>query len=368
VPAPTPVGSLELPGLPTGRLLLKDDARSCPLYGGNKPRKLEWVLGAARARGARRLVTTGGLGTHHGLATTILGRSLGMATTLVLVDQPMTPGVRESLLLQAAWGARQVPAGGVAGAVAATAGILARSALRGERPFLVATGGSSPRGTLGAVSAGLELAEQVRAGLVPEPASVWVPVGSGGTAAGLALGLRLAGLRSRVTGVLVSDILPPSPRSLARAAGAALRLLRRAGAAVPDAAPGAGVFDWVSDQVGPGYGAPTPAALRARDRAAEAGLRLETTYGAKALAALLRAADGDRLLPGPALFWHTWNGVDVASTAPAAPDPERLPPTLRRRLEAAPGAAPAPQAPAASSSRRARFRIFPAGLRGSCSG
>ncbi|MDX1648953.1 MAG: 1-aminocyclopropane-1-carboxylate deaminase, partial [Myxococcota bacterium] len=72
-----------------GRLFVKDDGRSSPLYGGNKPRKLEWVIGAARARGARRLVTTGGLGSHHGLATTILGRAAGLATTLVLVDQPV---------------------------------------------------------------------------------------------------------------------------------------------------------------------------------------------------------------------------------------------------------------------------------------
>jgi 1-aminocyclopropane-1-carboxylate deaminase/D-cysteine desulfhydrase-like pyridoxal-dependent ACC family enzyme len=68
VGAPTPVEPLPLPGLPAGALFVKRDERSCPLYGGNKPRKLEWVLGAARARGARRLVTTGGLGTNR-LAT-----------------------------------------------------------------------------------------------------------------------------------------------------------------------------------------------------------------------------------------------------------------------------------------------------------
>ena len=76
--------------------------------------------------------------------------------------------------------------------------------------------------------AAYELADQVRAGLLPEPSSLYVPVGTGGTQAGLVVGLRLAGLRTRVVGVLVSDILPPSPAGVARAARATLRRLRAA--------------------------------------------------------------------------------------------------------------------------------------------
>ena len=79
----------------------------------------------------------------------------------------------------------------------------------------VPTGGSGPAGNLGFVSAAYELAEQVRAGALPEPESIYVAVGTGGTQAGLTLGLRLAGLRSRLLGVLVTDILPPSPTRLA---------------------------------------------------------------------------------------------------------------------------------------------------------
>jgi D-cysteine desulfhydrase len=333
VVAPTPVEPLALDGIAAGTLFVKRDDRSCPLYGGNKPRKLEFLLGRALVRGTRTLVTTGGLGTNHGLAMTILGRALDMRSVLVLVDQPITQGVRETLRLQHAYGARQVYARNVAGAVVYTLRELAASALRRERPQLVATGGSSALGDVGFVSAGLELGEQVRAGELPEPTTIYLPVGSGGSMAGLVLGLRLAGLRSRVLGVLVTDILPPSSRRLARAARATLRLLRREDPNVPEVPLGPADFPLVRDQLGPGYGAPTPAALDAVSTGAALGMRLETTYSAKALAALrARAATGE-LGPGPTLFWHTYSGVDVSAVAPRRVAEADLPAPLRRALE-----------------------------------
>lgn len=331
IPGATPVEPLRLPGAPEGCVWIKRDERSCALYGGNKPRKLEWILGHALARGSRRLVTAGGLGTHHGLATAILGRDAGLATTLVLVRQPITPAVRRALALQAAWGARQVYGANVPGAALAMLRVLGASALRGERPYLVATGGSSARGSVGFVSAGLELADQVREGRLPAPARLYVPVGTGGTLAGLVAGLRLGGLGTRVVGVLVTDILPPSAARLAAQARAALRFLHRLDPGVRLPAVGARDFDLVRDELGPGYGAATPAALRAVRIAAEAGLALETTYTGKCLAALLARLPGASP-DAPILFWNTYNAIDVAAGAPVAPDEALLPPRLRRLL------------------------------------
>jgi D-cysteine desulfhydrase len=327
---PTPVEPLPLAGLPRGSVFVKRDERSCPLYGGNKPRKLEFVIGEALSRRARRVVTTGGLGTHHGLATAIAARSVGIATTLVLVRQPLTPEVRRSLLLHAAYGADLVYGGGVAGTALQVLRVLAAATARGERPRLVPTGGSSPLGNAGFVSAALELAEQLREGALPEPAELYVAVGTGGTLAGLLAGLRLAGLRTRVVGVLVTDILPPSPRGLLRAARATLARLRRADPSVPRLALGASDFELVRSQLGPGYGAATPAARAALEQAAACGLALETTYTAKCLAALLeRLAARPR---GPVLFWNTFNGVDVEARAPRPLDPALLPARFRRIL------------------------------------
>lgn len=327
---PTPVDALPCPGLPDGRLWVKRDERSCPLYGGNKPRKLEFVIGHALARGARRLITTGGLGTNHGLATTILGRAVGLPTTLALLDQPVTDAVRAQVRTFVAYGATLRYGGGVPGVVVQTLGALAVAAVRGERPYLVATGGSSTRGTLGFVSAGLELAEQVRSGVLPEPAHLFVAVGTGGSLAGLAVGVRLGGLDTRLTGVVVTDVFPPSRRRIARAADASLAFLRRAGAIVSTAAPPNVVL--VRDQIGPGYGAPTAAAAAAVDAARAVGLRLETTYTGKCLAAIFDRAAQHASFDGPVLFWNTFNDVDVVAQAPCPIDACALPRALERRL------------------------------------
>jgi D-cysteine desulfhydrase len=314
-------------------LWVKHDERCAPLYGGNKPRKLEFVIGDALARRARRLLTTGGIGTHHGLATTILARACGLETSLVLVDQPVTPEVRESLRLFSAFGAEVVDARSVAGAVLGAARVLVRGRLRGERPYLVPTGGTGAVGNLGFVSAGLELAEQVRAREIPAPALLFLPVGSGGSVAGVALGLRLAGLTTRVVGVLVTDILPPSPARLARQAAATLRRLRRADPSIPAHGFDPRDFDLARGQLGAGYGAATPAAQDALAAAEAAGLGLELTYSAKCLAELLARARSGRLPRGPVLFWHTFNAVDVKAQAPGPPRLEALPPRLRRIAE-----------------------------------
>jgi len=334
VSGPTPVEPLSLDGFRDGSLFVKRDDESCPLYGGNKPRKLEFLIGEALRRGSRRLVTSGGLGTHHGLATTILGRAVGLATTVVLVPQPLTEEVIRSVRLRAAWGARQVYARSVATAVLESARVLAASTLAGERPYLLWTGGSSARGNLGFVSAGLELAEQVREGLLPEPEEAWVPVGSGGTFVGLVVGLRLAGLRTRVRGVLVTDVLPPSPRHLAASARAVLRLLHRCDPKVTRPELSVQDFELDASELGGGYGVATPASVEAGVVAAARGLRLDATYTAKCFAAMRARLLRDGPPQGAILFWNTFNGIDVGARAPIPPESAPLPRGLRRLIEA----------------------------------
>ncbi len=330
---PTPVAPLArlaaARGL--GPLWIKRDDVSCSLYGGNKPRKLEWLLGAARARGRRAVITFGGIGTHHGLATALCARDAGLGCVLVLLPQPVTAHVQRMLLLHHACGAELHLAGSVAGVAAIALRRCAVGVARGAPLAIIPTGGTSALGTIGYVNAALELADQVRAGALPEPAAVFVPLGSGGTVAGLLLGLRLAGLRTRVVGVLVTDILPPSPRRLVRLAGAALRRLRAADATVPEVPLRSRDLVIEASQLGPGYGAPTEAGVAARRLFAEReGVGLETTYTAKTAAALLDLAGRPAYRGLPLLFWNTYSSIDPADALPRLPDWRELPAPFHR--------------------------------------
>jgi D-cysteine desulfhydrase len=326
---PTPVEPLERLARASGiaQLWIKRDDASGTLYGGNKPRKLELLLGAARARGRRRVLTFGPIGTHHGLATAICGRAAGLDTTLVLVPQPVTPQVQRCLRLLHACGAELHLASGVPDAARRGLALLARGWLRGEPLEVIPTGGTSSLGALGYVNAGLELAEQVRGGLLPEPAAIFVPLGSGGTVAGLVAGLRIGGLASRVVGVLVTDILPPSARRLLRLARSCLA---RLGPAARGVALSTDDLEIERGFVGSGYGAVTPEG-EAAGRLAEhhQGIALDSTYTAKCLAALLHHGTSRTLRGKPLLFWNTFSSVEPA-VAPAPPG--SLPAPFRRFL------------------------------------
>lgn len=170
-----------------GELWIKRDDGCGLRHGGNKPRKLEFLLGEALARGAGTVITFGTLGTHHGLATTICAGKLGLDTVLILVDEPVRDETRRNLLLCHAHGAELCYAGARRRAtlLGAWNWLQHCDPLRRKFPYLIMPGGSTPRGAIGYVNAALELEDQVKAGELPEPDYIFVPVGSNGTMAGL---------------------------------------------------------------------------------------------------------------------------------------------------------------------------------------
>jgi D-cysteine desulfhydrase len=297
---PTPVR--ELAGL--GIWVKEDGAFGSGGWGGNKVRKLEWLIPDARRRGRRSILTFGGLGTNWGLATALYAREHGLETALALVDQPIDAHVRAQLARLDASGARIYRTHSKARTVAMLPWLLARNARAGHLPYLLPAGGSSPVGALGYVEAALEIAAQVEDRLLPEPAHVVVPVGTGGTAAGLALGFQLAGLRTRVVGVVVNDQLRLDPPVIARLARRTAKLLERRGARPARLQLGPGMLHLTRDQIGAGYGHPTEAATRATALAVEERLSLDPVYTAKAMAGLL-ALRGEGSLSDPVLFVHT---------------------------------------------------------------
>ena len=297
---PTPVRKLAAIGV-----WVKEDGRfGTGGWGGNKVRKLEWLIPDAQRHGRRSILTFGGLGTNWGLATALYAREHGLETALALVDQPIDEHVRAQLDRLEASGARIYRTHTKARTVAMLPWLLARNARGGRPPYLLPAGGSSPVGALGYVEAALEIAAQVEAGSLPEPAHVVVPVGTGGTAAGLALGFQIAGLRSRVVGVVVNDQLRLDAPVFARLARRTAALLERRGARLGRLRLEPDMLDLTRDQIGAGYGHRTEAAEAAAALAAEERLRLDPVYTAKAMAGL-PALRGEGRLGDPVLFVHT---------------------------------------------------------------
>ncbi|HJL18390.1 MAG TPA: pyridoxal-phosphate dependent enzyme [Sandaracinaceae bacterium LLY-WYZ-13_1] len=312
---------------------IKRDDATGRRYGGNKVRKLEYVLGEALAGGHDSLITSGAAGSHHALATAIHGAEQGLKVHAVLMPQRYSAHAQEHLQALLVAGAQVHPVRSGALVVPRTLALATRQRLRGRSPLVVPPGGSSTSGVVGHVEAGLELARQMEAGVLPEVDAVFVALGTGGTAAGLAVGLAAAGVTATVVGVRVV------PRSIGNATvlrshvSRVVHRLRRLDDRFPDvAAVARRLLEIDHAEVGDGYGVPTSAGRNAARLAREhAGLTLEPTYTAKAFAAMLRWAGG--VLQGKrVLYVHTLSGVDLGPSVHRAPP---LPATLRRLLKRA---------------------------------
>lgn len=293
--APTPVRPL---GLDLGvETWLKDESVfGDGDWGGNKVRKLEWIIPEAQRRGATTLFTVGGIGTHWGLACALYAGDHGLRTVLGLVDQPVDDHVRQQLARLEASGARIHRYPSTRRLKLAAPWLLAK-----YRPWYLPAGGSNAFGTLAYVDVGLEIAAQVAAGELPAPGTVVVPVGSGGTVAGLTLGLALAGLECRVLGVVVNDMLRLDAPAMTGLANRTAALLTERGLAEAPTF-GESDFDLRPDWLGSTYGDPTPASVAEVEGAATAGIELEPVYTGKALAAI---RDLGAELPGPVLWLNT---------------------------------------------------------------
>lgn len=321
IDAPTPLRRLDRleTDLGCGDLWIKDDRCSSNLLGGFKTRKLEFLLGEAMARGAHTAITFGATGSSHALATALHARSRVDRTILFLSRQPARPGS------VADYNRRRL------GATDATSirtplfvrlllerGLLVLAAMPGEgfgRLSIIPTGGSSPIGCLGAVNALLEVGCQFRSMGEAFPAEIIVAGGSSGTAAGLAVGLGLLDVRSRIKMVPVASCLFASLRRVQRLARETQKLLsshglsRRASGSIP--------VDVVHGFQGPGYGHTSPEGLSASARLRRLeSVGLDDTYTAKAMAAFLVRAASQEQCSSRLLFWNTVGAYPGASSSP----------------------------------------------------
>ena len=329
---PTPVQKLDKLSSREGicEVWVKRDDRSSELYGGNKVRKLEFTLADAAARGKRYVLTYGGIGSNHALATTIHSRRLGLKAILILFPQPVTRHVQENLLLDAHFGAELILAKNSLEAALKTLWQIVTK----RSVYVLPLGGSTALGALGFVDAMLELRRQIDAGELSEPRKIFLALGTGGTMAGLLVGAKLAGLDSQVVGVRVTSSRIGNERKVANLANRVVRLLKRHSESIPDLRFSPSDVSVVHGFYGPGYGVPTPECVEAAKIVREAeGIRLDLTYTAKAFAALLSEARSGA--EGPLLFWNTFNSVDLSALAERQ-DPRSLPKEFQAFFEGEP--------------------------------
>ena len=198
---PTPVETLprlsEALGGP--HLLIKRDDQTGLAFGGNKTRKLEFLVAEAREEGAKTLISGGALQSNHCRQTAAAAARFGFKCILVLTgDKPQHAS--GNLLLDLLFGAEIVYVGDRKDRDRILQETFDRATNEGKKPYLVPYGGSNATGALGYAFAMKELNDQ-------NVNADWIVFGtsSGGTHAGLLLGQRIFGFSGKILGISVDE-------------------------------------------------------------------------------------------------------------------------------------------------------------------
>lgn len=295
---------LVYPGLPTPlerldnltrylrgpQLWMKRDDGFGPGMGGNKGRKLAYLLAEARAKKKKKVVTFGGLQSNHARMTAAACAALGLQAHLFFFD-PRPASLQGNLILDDFFGAELhfIPfgGGGDGSMTLETTNRLVRVLspfFAGPGAYFMPVGGHTVTGCLGYVQAALECRRQVAdQGLPGERTTIVTAAGTGGTLAGMAAGLFLLGSPLRVLGVDIGKLWRGFAASLAGLVNGLGRALGETLAVRPDQIP---LIE--RTYAGPGYATMTPetgAAIRLM--AGQEGIILDPVYTGKAFAGLL---------------------------------------------------------------------------------
>lgn len=309
---PTPVEEMQRLSKYLGgpRLLVKRDDCTGLAIGGNKTRKLEFLMGEALAKGANTVITSGGVQSNHCRQTAAAAAKLGMKCELILPHlsrfESSTYETGGNLLLDQLLGAKLHVTTDMEAATELTREVMRQVRARGDTPHLIPFGGSTAIGALGYVDAAFELARQA-VELKLKIDYVVVTTGSCTTHAGLLVGLE--GVRRmpqldcdpRVIGV---SVYYPEERALAtvkQKSREAAQLVGLVDANLDERVVVSG------DYLGGGYGEPTDAMVDAVGLAARLeGLLLDPVYTGKSLAGLVDLVrQGYFHSTDTVLFWHT---------------------------------------------------------------
>lgn len=288
-------------------IYIKRDDETGLATGGNKARKLEFLVADALAQGCDTLVTTGGPQSNHARQTAAAAAKLGLKCQLLLprLVSGRSPAYEESgnVLLDRLFGADVQFLAKEDFRPETFDAALDRLRAAGRKPYFIPIGGSTPLGALGYMAAVPELLEQTGS-LGIEPTAIVVASGSGGTHAGLVAGLIAADHPAPVTGISVSGATADREPLVTQLAADALAL---AGGPAPDPAMAASRVRVLDQYIGAAYGQPTPGMIEAVRLVAELeGILLDPVYTGKAMAGLIDLTrKGAFTARDMVIFWHT---------------------------------------------------------------
>lgn len=290
---------------------IKRDDLTHPEYGGNKIRKLDFVLADIKRKNKRHVITFGATGTNAGVATAMMCYRNHLKCTVYLFEQPLAQTVKNNIALMQAYGAELIFCGSLLKTVLNF--YSSRYRLKRTSYFLWA-GCSNSVATFSYINAAFELKQQIDSGQLPEPENIFVPVGSCSTLAGLTLGAQLSGLKSKVIGIRVAPAyLGPFPActegEVNKVIKQAIKDMKNWGIETPANIP---TCQFSDDFYGDGYGIATTASLKAIEIFNSHGITLENTYSGKAAAAFLQQLQRPENVQ-PQLFWQTFNSADALS-------------------------------------------------------
>jgi len=332
---PTPLEKLHAISAKTGiEVYIKQDglsggfdAQGKQLYGGNKIRKLEFLLAQARQLGARKVMTFGCAGSNHAVATAVHAHRLGMQPICMLLHQPPSHAVQHNLLMHLDYESElHFNASNEIRQLNTLLVWLEHYKRDGKAPYIIPTGGSNVFGTLGFVNAAFELAEQIKQGIIPTPSHIYVACGSCGTVAGLLLGCMAAGVKTKIVAIAVE------PAALDYFAQKIANLFHETNALLHGLDNSFPLLEYTDEHLtidlhftGPRYGEFSSEGVRAYHELLEREhIKLDGTYTAKAFAGML-----DRLQKEAhtsVLFWNTY--CDLNNTKISESDYSRLPQCL----------------------------------------
>ena len=294
---PTPIE--ELPRLSASlggpRILVKRDDQTGLAFGGNKTRKLEFLVAEAQEQGAKMMISAGAIQSNHCRQTAAAAARFGFECTLVLTgEMPKQPSA--NILLDQLFGARIVNVADRKDRDRILQETFDKATAEGKKPYLVPYGGSSPTGALGYAFAMEEFMQQ-------DIHADWIVFGtsSGGTHAGLVLGQRVFGFKGKILGISIDEPVEWLQKNVsALASSASEKFGKQVEFAFADVAANA-------DYCRAGYGVLTEAERQAIHLFARTeGLLLDPVYTGRAAAGMIALIrNGFFKKDETVLFWHT---------------------------------------------------------------